>query len=181
MNAYRQKQLAAAALIESGHYTAEQIAEIYGWTKSHAAPERPETSDKMTLTPRRKCGIIKAMRRYIRRWKRKQDGKTMKKLYIESDNGGRSVMLRVGKKWYICDCAPSGYFGTVDIIDGTEEETAARMRKAIDGGEIYDENDCAENLETFRYIPDYDGLTAEQIENRENDGRTCDYMRMVEI
>lgn len=105
----------------------------------------------------------------------------MKKLYIESDNGGRSVMLRVGKKWYVCDCAPSGYFGTVDILDGTEDEVAARMRKAIDAGDIYDENDCAENLDTFRYIPDYDGLTAEQIENRENNGRTCDYMLIVEI
>lgn len=72
MNTYRQKQLAAAALIESGSYTAEQIAEIYGWTKSRTAPERSETGDKRTLTPRQKCGIIKAMRRYIRRRKRKQ-------------------------------------------------------------------------------------------------------------
>ena len=105
----------------------------------------------------------------------------MKKLYIESDNGGRSMMLRIGNKWYVCDCSPSGYFGDVDILAGTEEEAAARMRKAIDAGEIYDESDCAENLDAFRYIPDYTGLSAEQIENRENGGRTCDYMRMVEI
>lgn len=77
MNAYRQKQLAAAALIESGNYTAEQIAEIYGWTKSRTAPERSETGDKRTLTPRRKCGIIKAIRWHVRRWKIKQEGKTM--------------------------------------------------------------------------------------------------------
>ena len=179
MNAYRKQQLQAAALIEQGA-TAEQIAEVYGWIRGE--PEHSaQTGHNQTLTPRRKCGIIKAIRRQVRRWKRKQEEKTMKKLYIESDNGGRSVMLRIGKKWYVCDCAPSGYFGSVDILDGTEEETAARMRKAIDEGDIYDENDCAENLETFRYIPDYDGLTAEQIENRENDGRTCDYMRMVEI
>lgn len=110
-----------------------------------------------------------------------EEGNKMKKLYIESDNGGRSVMLRAGAKWYVCDCSPSGYFGAVDILGGTEEEAAARMRKAIDAGDIYGENDCAENLDTFRYIPDYTGLSAEQIESRENDGRTCDYMRMIEI
>lgn len=74
MNTYRQKQLAAAALIESGSYTAEQIAEIYGWT-ARTAPERSETGDKKTLTQRRKCGIIKAIRRTCRRLKRKQEGK----------------------------------------------------------------------------------------------------------
>lgn len=90
-------------------------------------------------------------------------------LYIESDNGGRAVMLRVSEKWYICDCSPSGCFGDIDILDGTEHEAAARVREAINNGEVYDEIDCAENLETFRYIPEYDGLTAEQIEERENE------------
>jgi hypothetical protein len=179
MNAYRKQQLRAAELIEQGA-TAEQIAAVYGWIRGE--PEQSaQTEHNQTLTEPRKCGIIKAIRRHVRRWKRKQEGKTMKKLYIESDNGGRSVMLRIGSKWYVCDCAPSGCFGDVDILEGTEEEAAARMRAAINAGEIYDENDCAENLDTFRYIPDYDGLTTEQIENRENDGRTCDYMRMVEI
>ena len=78
MNAYRQQQLAAAALIDSGDYTAEQIAEIYGWT-ARTVPERSETGDKMTLTPRRKCGVIKAIRRHVRRWKRKQEVKNHEK------------------------------------------------------------------------------------------------------
>lgn len=77
MNAYRKQQLAAAALIEQGA-TAEQVAAVYGWTKSRAAPEQIETGDKRILTPRRKCDIIKAIRRHVRRWKRKQEGKTMK-------------------------------------------------------------------------------------------------------
>lgn len=71
MNEYRQQQLAAAALIESGDYTAEQIAAIYGWT-ARAAPERSGTTghnQTQTLTPRRKCGIIKAIKRHVRRWK----------------------------------------------------------------------------------------------------------------
>ena len=76
MNEYRQQQLRAAELIEQGA-TAEQIAEVYGWTKSRAAPEQIETGDKRTLTPRRKCGIIKAIKRHLRRWKQKREGKTM--------------------------------------------------------------------------------------------------------
>lgn len=101
---------------------------------------------------------------------RKTEGKKMKcALYIESDNGGRAVMLSVDKAWYICDCAPSGCFGDVDILNGTEREAAARVREAINAGEVYDEIDCANNRESFRYIPEYDGLTAEQIEEQERE------------
>lgn len=81
MNAYRQQQLAAAALIEQGA-TAEQVAAVYGWT-SRAAPERSGTTGHdTTLTPRRKCGIIKAIRRNLRRIKRNQEGKSMKKYAV---------------------------------------------------------------------------------------------------
>lgn len=38
MNEYRKQQLQAAALIEQGA-TAEQIAEVFNWTKTRAAPE----------------------------------------------------------------------------------------------------------------------------------------------
>ena len=38
MNEYRQQQLRAAELIEQGA-TAEQIAAVYGWTKTRAEPE----------------------------------------------------------------------------------------------------------------------------------------------
>lgn len=75
MNAYRQQQLRAAELIESGA-TAEQVAEVFGWTE-RAEPERIETGDKRTLTPRRKCGIIKSIRRYIIRRKRTEEVHTM--------------------------------------------------------------------------------------------------------
>lgn len=73
MNAYRQQQLTAARLIEQGA-TAEQVAAVYGWIRGE--PERIETGDKRTLTPRRKCGIIKAIKRCVRCWKRKQEGKS---------------------------------------------------------------------------------------------------------
>ena len=57
----------------------EIMRQIYGWT-ARAAPERSgtdrqQTGDKNALTPRKKCGIIKAIRRHVRRSKRKQEGK----------------------------------------------------------------------------------------------------------
>lgn len=75
MNEYRKQQLRAAELIEQGA-TAEQVAAVYGWIRGK--PEPIETCDKRTLTPRRKCGIIKAIRRHVNRWKQKQEGKKMK-------------------------------------------------------------------------------------------------------
>lgn len=75
MNAYRQQQLRAAALIEQGA-TAEQVAAVYGWIRGE--PEQPaQTGYNQTLTAPRKCGIIKAIARHVRRWKRKQEGKIM--------------------------------------------------------------------------------------------------------
>ena len=100
MNEYRKQQLQAAALIEQGA-TAEQIAEVFNWTKSRAAPEQIETGDKMTLTPRRKCGIIKAIRRHVRRWKRKREGKIMKR-YEEAQNYINAGMLKYSE--ILADC-----------------------------------------------------------------------------
>lgn len=80
MNEYRKQQLRAAELIEQGA-TAEQVAAVYGWIRGE--PEPIETGDKRTLTPRRKYGIIKAIRRYVNRWKQKQEGKTMNRNEIE--------------------------------------------------------------------------------------------------
>lgn len=80
MNKYRQQQLTAAALIEQGA-TAEQVASVYGWIRGE--PEQSaQTGHNQTLTPRRKCCIIKAIRRHVRRWKRKQEGKKMKKYIV---------------------------------------------------------------------------------------------------
>lgn len=63
MNTYRQKQLAAAALIESGSYTAEQIAEIYGWT-ARTAPERSEPQ-RTKPKRKRKRKLFRIIRRLL--------------------------------------------------------------------------------------------------------------------
>jgi hypothetical protein len=81
MNTYRQQQLRAAALIEQGA-TAEQIAAVYGWTARGEPEQSAQTGYNQTLTPSRKRGIIKAIKRHVRRWKQKQEGKTMKKYAV---------------------------------------------------------------------------------------------------
>jgi hypothetical protein len=52
---------------------------IYGSPPERSAPEKPaQTGHNQTLTAPQKCGIIKMMiRRHVRRWKRKQEGKKM--------------------------------------------------------------------------------------------------------
>lgn len=75
MNAYRQQQLAIAAAIESGDYNKASDL-LRQDIRTFAEPEQSaQTGHNQTLTPRRKCGIIKAIKRYVRRWKRKQEVK----------------------------------------------------------------------------------------------------------
>lgn len=79
----------------------EIMRSLYG-SPERAAPERSGTTGhNQTLTKPRKRGIIKAIRRHIRRWKQKQEGKTMKnaKNYFEK-NGfifGDSAKFSFGK------------------------------------------------------------------------------------
>lgn len=125
MNAYQWKQTAFGAAIDRGLYNlATQIDEIntadfsggIPWyivraianeqqrlapNKSRAAPEQTETGDKRTLTPRRKCGIIKAIRRHVRRWKRKREGKATKR-YEEAQNYIDAGMLKYSE--ILADC-----------------------------------------------------------------------------
>lgn len=69
MNAYRQQQLAAAALIDSGDYTAEQVAEVFGWIKpKHKPPERaaPERSEPPRTKPKRKSKLLRILCRLLK-------------------------------------------------------------------------------------------------------------------
>lgn len=76
MNAYRTKMQFRAKIAEIERQQRE-ICKQYGLHIIPDGPEQPETGDKKTLTPRRKCGIIKAIQRHVSRWKQKQEGKTM--------------------------------------------------------------------------------------------------------
>lgn len=120
MNAYRQQQLRAAALIEQGA-TAEQIAAVYGWIRGE--PEQIETCDKNALTPRRKCGIIKAIRRHVRRWKRKQEEKTMKRTEAQE----LAAKIAAATTWNESDCKKlcelAGMLDEWNAADGETFET----------------------------------------------------------
>ena len=89
MNAYR-TQLQFRAKIAEFERQQREICKQYGLHIDLNEPElaeQSETGDKMTLAPRRKCGIIKAIGRHVRRWKRKQEGKTMKAYYAYHARG----------------------------------------------------------------------------------------------
>ena len=120
MNEYRKQQLRAAALIEQGA-TAEQVAAVYGWIRGE--PEPIETRDKRTLTPRRKCGIIKAIRRHVRRWKRKQEGKTMKRTEAQE----LAAKIAAADTWNESDCKKlcelAGMLDEWNAADGETFET----------------------------------------------------------
>ena len=62
MNAYRQQQLRAAELIEQGA-TAEQIAAVYGWTKTRAEPE-PEPIEQPKQ--KRKSKLLRILFRLLK-------------------------------------------------------------------------------------------------------------------
>lgn len=107
------------------------------------------------------------------------------KMYIESDNGGRAIAIEINKKWYFVDCAPSGTWGDIDILDGTEEEAAARVRAGIESGECYGIEDCAQDISAgdmlYKHIPEFDGMNVQQVEEHDNNGRTCDFTTYTEI
>ena len=107
------------------------------------------------------------------------------KMYLESDNGGRAIAIEINQKWYFVDCAPNGTWGDIDILNGTKEEAAARVRTGIENGECYDINDCAEAIECgdtlYKHIPNYDGMDAEEVAAYDNEGRTCDFTTYTEI
>lgn len=60
MNEYRQQQLRAAELIEQGA-TAEQVAAVYGWTKTRAEPEPIEQHK-----PKRKSKLLRILCRLLK-------------------------------------------------------------------------------------------------------------------
>ena len=123
MNAYRKQQLRAAHMIEQGA-TAEKVAAVYGWIRGE--PEQPETGDKRTLTPRRKCGIIKAIRRHICRVKKARRAKTMKKYLVRE--------FRIANDG--SEYETERYTITADELEETREGLEELIGTAIDRYEI---------------------------------------------
>ena len=83
----------------------------------------------------------------------------MKKMYIESNNGGNCIMVNEDGKWYVEHCCNSnGLWGDIQIQ--TEEpisEIAKKLHKQLeDGGGI--------DIEGMREIPEIEEMSIEEIE-----------------
>ena len=93
----------------------------------------------------------------------------MKKMYIESNNGGNCIMVNEDGKWCVEHCCNSnGFWGDIQIQ--TEEpisEIAKKLHKQLeDGGGI--------DIEGMSEIPEIEEMTIEEIEfdfiNKYNNG-----------
>lgn len=107
------------------------------------------------------------------------------KMYIESDNGGRAIAIEFNRVWYFVDCAPYGTWGDIDILEGTEEAAAERIRRGIKNGACYGLADCISDIEAgdmlYNHISEYDGMTVDDILKKENSDRDFDLIKFVEI
>lgn len=106
------------------------------------------------------------------------------RMYVMDDNGGRGILLNVGNAWTYNDCTPSGTYGDVDILSGSPESAAQRIRRAIQNGDVYGPDDFEIsdlNDYGFRTIPEYSGMTIDEIDEYENNGRDFDTTAFAEI
>ena len=83
-------------------------------------------------------------------------------LYIEDNPGYRMLLLTDGKSWWKTTGDANGYFMGFDLYDGSLDEVAGMIGQLFATGEIEtDDFDAG----SFDPIPDYDGLTLDDIDN----------------
>lgn len=124
--AHRRQQLAIQAAIDCGDYNAACEAANLDTREFLPQIAKQQTGDKRTLTPRRKCGIIKAITRHVNRWKQKQEGKIMKAYYYEN-NGYNGILLTLGKRFI-------SYDERIDGIDINRENIAKIVQNFTEYG-----------------------------------------------
>lgn len=98
----------------------------------------------------------------------------MKKMYLESNNGGYGILVTGGERWYYWDESQLPVTLNGKDEDGRldDNENVKIILKAIESGDMYDVDDWLdefsnEELEPH-YISAYDGLDIEGIDNLEN-------------
>lgn len=106
------------------------------------------------------------------------------KLYIESDNGGRSIACELNGLWFFDACSPDGTFCGIDILEGSDEDAASRIRSAIDQN-LIDLDDLEIDIDyhddQWKFIPEYKNLSSDEIEEKENSGRDFDLTTFTRI
>lgn len=115
VNLYRAQQLAISAAIDSGDYG--KASDLLRQDLQTFAPQEQsaQTGHNQTLTPRRKCGIIKAMRRVCRQIKRRYNN--MEHIVKVVINGETAGTIRTNRSLTVSEAMWAlGY----DINDSTD-------------------------------------------------------------
>jgi hypothetical protein len=100
------------------------------------------------------------MKRYIHASSDLMDGF---RVFVQDDNGGRGILITDGSDWWYTDCAPDGMYGDVDILEGSSESVAQKLRAAYESGEIGFDPDYG-----FRRVDEYSGYTLDDIDDLAN-------------
>lgn len=164
--AYRRRQEETHEAIDSGNY---QLAieinckDVRKYLPQMAAPERSGTTGhNRTLTARKKCGIIKSIKRCIRRVKRNQEVKKMKNNFTLA-NGETIEIISLGRDdgAEIIGRDSGGEIVCYIATENTTQDRAAIVQAIKDGAQtleqVFDmwENGLGGNPFDMDYLPEY--------------------------
>lgn len=99
------------------------------------------------------------------------------RMYLERDNSGYGILITDGQNWWYYHEAHL----PVNLTAETDEGNAGIIRLAVARGELYNADDFVSEAETDHIITAYDGMTLEEIDKYENNDRSCDFTKYIEI
>lgn len=93
----------------------------------------------------------------------------MSEIYLQEDNGGRGIAIKVDNNWYYSNCAPTGHYGDVNILEDNINTIIENLKNQSlqDGFEA--------DTSWMDEIEAWENLTIEDIEKNENEDCTCDF------
>ena len=92
----------------------------------------------------------------------------MAKMYLEENNSGRDILITdENGKWFYSSL-DNGFYGEVDVYEGTVEEAVNNLRNSISEGNTYSAEDWLYDY-AEDHEPVYDGcMTIDDIDEEEN-------------
>ena len=93
----------------------------------------------------------------------------MNKIYLQEDNGGRGITINEESKWYYSNCAPTGFYGDVDILESDIDIVVENLKTQASRPEFDIDTSWMDEVE------EWENFTIEDIEKCENENRTCDF------
>lgn len=91
------------------------------------------------------------------------------KIYLQEDNGGRGILINENGKYFYSNCAPTGFYGDVDILEKDVETVIANLKIQAENPESDNDTSWMDEVE------DWETLTIDEIENEVNKNVTCDF------